>query len=51
MKKCYIAGKIGGLEIADYESNFEIAKEEVIKLGFDPVSPVDIIIVVRGLHT
>ncbi len=42
MKKCYIAGKIGDLPEAEYKANFERAKKEVIKLGLEPVSPVDL---------
>jgi len=40
--KCYIAGKIGDLPEAEYKLNFERAKNEVIDLGFIPVSPVDL---------
>lgn len=42
MKKCYIAGKIGDLPVHVYTKNFNDAKEEVKKLGFEPVSPVDL---------
>ena len=42
MKKCYIAGKIGDLPESIYKSEFERAKNEVIALGFIPVSPVDL---------
>lgn len=42
MKKCYIAGKIGDLPKEVYETYFELAKEEVIKSGMIPVSPVDL---------
>lgn len=40
--KCYIAGKIGDLPEPEFKSNFEIAKQEVRDLGFEPVSPVDL---------
>lgn len=40
--KCYIAGKIGDLPKDVYEKNFEVGKEEVIKLGYEPISPVDL---------
>lgn len=42
MDKCYIAGKIGDLNPTVYKDNFERAKREVIALGFEPVSPVDL---------
>lgn len=42
MKKCYIAGKIGDLPESVYKAEFERAKNEVRKLGFEPVSPVDL---------
>ena len=41
-KKCYIAGCIGNLTEAEYTANFEKAKLEVMELGFDPVSPLDL---------
>jgi len=41
-KKCYIAGKIGDLAKEVYELEFERAKSEVIKLGYEPISPVDL---------
>ncbi len=41
-KKCYIAGKIGNLPEEVYKKNFEIAKLEVLALGYEPVSPVDL---------
>lgn len=40
--KCYIAGKIGGLSIAEYTQNFNIAKEEVLNMGYNPISPTDL---------
>ena len=40
--KCYIAGKIGGLSVEEFTANFAEAKKEVIALGFEPVSPVDL---------
>lgn len=42
MKKCYIAGKIGDLPEEVYKANFEKAKEEVVAMGMQPVSPVDL---------
>lgn len=39
MKKCYIAGKIGGLQPEVYETNFREAEVEVNKLGYTAVSP------------
>ena len=42
MKKCYIAGKIGNLPEVEFKANFENAKKEVIDLGFEPISPVDL---------
>lgn len=42
VKKIYIAGKIGGLPDAEYKSNFEQAKIECERMGFTPVSPVDL---------
>jgi len=41
--KCYIAGKVGELPIEEYTANFEKAKQEVIDLGYEPVSPVDLL--------
>ena len=38
-KKSYIAGYIGDLLPAEFESNFEKAEKECVELGFDPVSP------------
>ena len=42
MKKCYIAGKIGGLSEIEWRHNFEEAKKEVLAMGMQPVSPVDL---------
>jgi len=42
MKRCYIAGKIGDLPETIFKMNFENAKNEVIDMGFIPVSPVDL---------
>ena len=42
MKKCYIAGFIGNLPVEEYTKNFEEAKNEVVKLGYVPVSPLDL---------
>lgn len=41
-KKCYIAGKIGGLLQDEYINNFEKGKKEVEIMGFVPVSPLDL---------
>ncbi len=41
-KKCYIAGKIGGLPEAEYTAYFDLAKQQVKYLGLDPVSPIDL---------
>ena len=43
MKKCYIAGFIGDLPKSEYETNFLIAKREVEKLGYQPVSPTEML--------
>lgn len=40
--KCYIAGKISNLPEDVYKKNFTDAKGEVEKLGFEPISPVDL---------
>ena len=40
--KCYIAGKITDLTEQQWTTNFETAKKEVIALGYDPVSPVEL---------
>lgn len=40
--KCYIAGKIGDLPKEIYTNLFDEAKKEVTRLGFEPVSPVDL---------
>lgn len=42
MKKCYIAGKIGELHEAQYKANFKQAKIEVLKLGYKPISPIEL---------
>lgn len=39
MKRCYIAGKIGDLPLAEFMANFEEAKKEVEAMGMIPVSP------------
>lgn len=41
-KRCYIAGKIGNLPKEEYEANFKNGKEEVYKLGYFPVSPIEL---------
>lgn len=42
MKKCYIAGRITGLPVEEYEANFKQAEEEVRKLGYEPVNPCEL---------
>ena len=42
MRKCYIAGKIGDLPEAEYKAKFEKGKADVIAMGYEPVSPVDL---------
>jgi hypothetical protein len=42
MKTCYIAGKIGGLPIEQYTANFEKAKQDILKCGLIPVSPLEL---------
>jgi len=42
MRQCYIAGKIGDLHEAEYKRNFDMAKNYVFNLGYEPVSPVDL---------
>lgn len=42
MKYCYIAGKITGLPIEVYTKLFEEAKKEVITLGYEPLSPIEL---------
>lgn len=42
MKKCYIAGKISGLPILEYTSNFKEAEAGVLNLGYYPVNPVEL---------
>jgi len=39
-KKIYIAGKISGLTLSQYEENFKIAATKLLDLGFKPVSPI-----------
>lgn len=38
---CYIAGKIK--DCSDFKERFQLAKSEVQKLGFVPISPLDLI--------
>ena len=40
--KCYIAGQISGLDSEEYINNFEKAKQEVVALGYEPISPLDL---------
>lgn len=42
MEKCYIAGKIGDLSPTEYEKLFEQGREEVFKLGYHPITPLDL---------
>jgi hypothetical protein len=41
-KRCYIAGKISDLPETEWRANFEQAKVEVLAMGYEPVSPVDL---------
>ena len=41
MKKCYICLPIAGRE-EDIFKRVEIAKKEIIELGFEPISPLDL---------
>ncbi len=41
MKKCYVAGKMKGIE-NEYGKLFEIGKKEVEQMGYVPVSPTDL---------
>ena len=40
-KKIYIAGKISGLPIEEYTSNFEKAKQFLLAQGYEVVSPIE----------
>jgi len=40
MRKCYIAGKIGGLPVEVYTRAFAEAENAVFTLGYEPVNPV-----------
>lgn len=40
--KCYIAGKITGLEYSDYSAKFAEAKQTVQAMGYVPVSPIEL---------
>lgn len=42
MKKCYIAGQIGGLSVDEYTDNFMRAEKEVVMMGMHPISPLDL---------
>lgn len=42
-QKIYIAGKITGLKVEEYTANFNSAKKELNKLGYDVISPIDLI--------
>jgi len=41
-KKCYIAGQIGGLFEEAYTENFRQAEQEVVMMGYAPVSPLNL---------
>ena len=41
-EKCYISGKITGLSVEEFTALFEAAKQEVIALGYEPVSPTEL---------
>ncbi len=41
-QKCYIAGKIGGMNLSEFMPLFEKGKEDVSILGYEPVSPTDL---------
>lgn len=38
-KRCYIAGKIGNLPLHEVDEKFNLAKEKVIELGYEPINP------------
>lgn len=40
--KCYIAGRISGLEEAEFKQRFLDGKREVENLGFEAVNPVEL---------
>jgi hypothetical protein len=42
MQKCYIAGKVSGLDEKVYRSNFRRAEIAVSVLGYEPVNPVEL---------
>lgn len=42
MNKCYITGKITGLDPITYKLNFQDAEKEVWKLGMIPCSPLNL---------
>ncbi len=39
--KCYISGKITGLPLQEVRDKFARAKEDVMKMGYIPVSPLE----------
>lgn len=41
-KKCYVAGFIGNLPKDIYEANFKKAEQEVVALGYMPISPLNL---------
>jgi len=42
MKRYYISGRITGLPESESDRNFQLAKVEVSKMGFEPLSPKDL---------
>ncbi len=42
MQKCYIAGKVSGLDENVYRANFRRAEIAVSILGYEPVNPVEL---------
>ena len=43
MNQCYIAGQITGLDEKEYIFNFAIAEKEVYILGYEPISPLNLL--------
>lgn len=42
LPKCYIAGKISDLPEAEYTAKFAEAKQNVVAMGYIPVSPIEL---------
>ena len=40
-KKICIAGKVSGLEIAEYTANFHIAEEFLLSKGYEVINPIE----------